>query len=266
MEDNKLEKNRSEWLLEAVKSFLAAFRFLTIVPYLWNAENDGKYFRKAIYYFPIVGLVIGFSLAFLLGVLTLFTPQIIVVAITLPLLGIVSGFLHLDGLADSFDGLFSSQSKERSLEIMRDSNVGAMGVCGLLFVMLIKFAALTAIPQKYFLTTVLIIPVAGRCSTVVAMALQKYARAEGGLGQLFYSDSCKKAAMFSLLLLMVTGCVFLSVKYTLILTVAMVAMVTCFGWFCKKKIGGATGDTLGATCELTEMLTALVFAVCFYNS
>lgn len=266
MQDNRSKEEKNGLLLESFKSFLAAFRFLTIFPCAWNAEDDGKYFTKAIYYFPLVGLIIGFFLYLLLSFFTLFIPQIITVAITLPLLGVVSGFLHLDGLADSFDGLFSSRSRERSLEIMRDSSVGAMGLCGVLFVMLIKFASLTAIPAKYFLISVLIIPVAGRSSAVIAMALQKYARAEGGLGQLFYSESCKKAALVSICFFMVAGSLVLPLKAVLAVTVAMVVMVSSFGWFCKKKIGGATGDTLGATCELTEMLTALVLAVYFYNS
>ncbi len=266
MEDNKSTVDRDGWLLASTKSFLTAFRFLTIFPCSWKSEDDGEYFVKALYYFPFIGLIIGLFVALVLSLLTIVTPQIIIAAVALPLLGFVSGFLHLDGLADSFDGLFSSRNKERSLEIMRDSNVGAMGLCGVLFVMLIKFASLTAIPQEYFLKTIILIPIAGRCSTVLAMALQKYARKEGGLGQLFYSESCKKAALISTLFLFFTGSLLLSFFTALIITVSMIIMVSSFGWFCKKKIGGATGDTLGATCELTEMFTALVLAVCFFNS
>jgi len=142
---------------------------------------------------------------------------------------------------------------------MKDSRTGAMGVVAVVFILLGKYAALSSMGAGMFPLAVFFMPLVGRCTLVFVVALQRYARREGGLGQLFYSQKCKKAAflagltmvfLFALLAPSVLPAISLTLFFTLFLFI---------GW-CKGKLGGATGDTLGAACEIAETVTAFTFA------
>lgn len=246
-----------------MKAFLVplstAIRFLTLLPLAWGAEEDGDNFSKSIYFFPVVGVLIG-SLGYLLAsLLGLFLPIAVVTACMLCFLAFISGCLHLDGLADSADGLFSSRPKEKALEIMKDSRVGAMGVVAIVFIMLAKYAALSSMTGKMLCLSIFFMPVVGRCTLVFIMAVQQYARKEGGLGTLFYSDKSKKAALLSMLIMLVLLTV---LKPAALLALPLLLSVTIFVFikWCNAKLGGATGDTLGAACEIAETVTVLIFS------
>lgn len=240
--------------------FCTALRFLTIVPVSWKAEDDGKYFNSCLSFFPVIGLLIGIVGAIAVFLLQIIFPPTVVAIISIVYLAFISGCLHLDGLSDSADGLFSARSRERSLEIMKDSRVGAMGVVVVVCVLLAKFAALSSMDGSTLCLAVFFMPIVGRCSIIFTMAFQKYAREEGGIGALFYSDSSRGAAFvaaaFLLLLLL-----FVAPSYLLFLVAGVMLTISLFAAFCSSKIGGATGDTLGAMCELTEMATAILFTV-----
>ncbi|MDR3630724.1 MAG: adenosylcobinamide-GDP ribazoletransferase [Desulfocapsaceae bacterium] len=247
------------WCRHPLLCFLAAFRFLTIIPIGWRAEQDGEYFRHSLHYFPVLGGLIGLAVAVSGLVFQMVFPGMVVAVLVMILLAMVSGGLHFDGLADTADGFFSSRPRERILEIMRDSRTGAMGVIVTAMVLLLKFAGLASLQPADFLKTVFLMPMAGRCAIVLSMAVLPYARTEGGLGNLFYSKYCRISALWSMLLLLgltpwagigtmvYVGCI---VVFTVLL----------FSFWCRRKIGGATGDTLGAVCELTEMAVAVGMA------
>jgi len=245
-----------------LKSFFVplstAIRFLTILPLSWRAGDDSSSFSVSLYFFPVVGALIG-SLGYVLAaLLCIFLPINVVAVCMLGLLAFISGCLHLDGLADSADGLLSSRPRERALEIMKDSRTGAMGVVAIVFLLLGKYAALSSMDIKTFCLTIFFMPLAGRCSLVFVMAMQNYARKEGGLGQLFYSEKSKKAAALSLLILMFLLAVFAP---SAIPAVSIILFCTLFLFtrWCRVKLGGATGDTLGAACEIAETATAIAF-------
>lgn len=240
---------------------LTALRFLTVIPVSWRAESDGELFQKCIYFFPVIGVLIGCG-AFLLGkiAVVLFSGAVSSVLLII-YLSSISGFLHLDGLADSGDGLFSARPKERSLEIMKDSRIGAMGVVLLVFVLLGKFAALSSISTGMLPLAVLILPLCGRCAILLTMAMYPYARAEGGIGGLFYSNRSRLAASIGCTCLVVICLVTTSLLTTVYIVFALCLTVFCFGSFCKTKIGGVTGDTLGAVCELTETVVAISLTI-----
>ena len=261
MENSKQARDGA--VRDHLNCFLTALTFLTILPIRFYGEEGKNYFSTALYYFPLVGSIIGLLVCMLLYPLSFFLPKLVVTAVALLLFAGISGFLHFDGLSDSFDGLFSSRDREKSLAIMRDSRIGAMGLAGVLFVMLIKFSALISIAPDYLFQTVFLIPIAGRVATVVAMATQKYARKEGGLGQLFFSAESKKAAILSLVLLFFITALITSYLVSVVLVSSVILSVLLFGLLCKARLGGATGDTLGATCELTEMITVVVFSSFF---
>ncbi len=247
-------------------SFLAALRFLTIIPVSWRAESDGRNFADGLFYFPLIGLVIGGLCAFSTGMLGLFLPHTLVVFSGIVMLAGFSGFLHVDGLADTADGLLSSRSREEKLVIMRDSRTGVMGVVAILAVLGGKFAALSALPNGMLLPALLLMPIAGRCAIVISMAMLSYARPEGGLGRLFYSAETMRAAWFCTSFTGVLLClsvVFseISWKTAVLLVLVLTATLLLFVRWCRQSLGGATGDTLGAICEISELMTAVSFTI-----
>lgn len=242
-----------------LQKLCVTLRFLTILPIKWRADDDGEHFSDISIYFPFVGIIIGI-LAFLLTYVGhFFLPTQVLVAILIVFYGAISGFFHIDGLADSFDGLFSSRPKERMLEIMRDSATGAMGVVGIVAVMLLKYASLSSMPIEYLLSASFFIPVAGRVALLIVMGFQKYARKEGGLGKTFYSARSKneaKIVIIGLFLLLTIVSIPFAIKAMAIILLGLFAFMK----LCNDRIGGATGDTLGASCEIVEMLMAIAFS------
>lgn len=115
-------------------------------------------------------------------------PPLVSAAVLVVVLAGFSGCLHLDGLADTAEGLLSSRSRERMLEIMQDSHIGVMGVVAIAGVWLLKFAALASVTAQELWAAALLMPVAGRCAMVVQLAILPYARATG-LASVFYGRS-----------------------------------------------------------------------------
>lgn len=242
--------------------FCTAIRFLTLLPISWRAQEDSRHFAKSLMFFSVVGLLIGCICGGGVFLLSKGFPQAVVVVAGLAFLAFISGALHLDGLADSADGLLSSRPREKCLQIMKDSRSGAMGIIVVVLVLLTKYAALTAMPKETLPLAFFLMPLAGRCAILLTMASLPYARAEGGLGLLFYSGNSKIAAAIGCTLLL--SCLFVLVPGQILPVIIGFLLVTSlFNRWCKVKLGGATGDTLGAICELTEMIVAVSLTASF---
>ncbi|MCF8057625.1 MAG: adenosylcobinamide-GDP ribazoletransferase [Desulfocapsa sp.] len=244
-----------------VASLLAALRFLTIIPLPWKSEEDGRFFQASLLWFPLIGLLIGAATVLPVALCVNVFPSPVTAVLAMILLAGVSGCLHLDGLADSGDGLLSARSRERALEIMRDSRSGAMGMVSLIFVLLGKYAALSSLPSSLLLISLFVIPMAGRTAIILSMALLPYARTGEGLGRLFYSTDKYAVAVLGILFCSVVTILFLSLQAALAVAIAVFITVGIFSFWCFRKLGGATGDTLGAVCELTELAVAVSLAV-----
>ena len=179
-----------------MKSLVAALRLLTIapIPGVWgSAEED---LARSLPWFPIVGLGLGMAAAGLAWSMAWVAPPLVSAAVLVVVLAGFSGCLHLDGLADTADGLLSSRPRERQLEIMRDSHVGAMGVIAIVGVWLLKFAALASVMPRHLWATALLMSLAGRCAIVVQMAILPYARTTG-LASVFYRRPRRLAAVWA---------------------------------------------------------------------
>ena len=244
--------------------FLTAVRFLTIIPVGLGSGDDEPSFQTSLYWFPLVGLLLGAVIAGIIQVLGLFVPVSVLAILSVVLSAGLTGCLHLDGLADSGDGLLSARPKERALEIMRDSRIGAMGVIALILVLLSRYASLATVPLSAMVAAVLLMPVAGRTAILLSMSVLPYARTEGGLGGLFYSSNSRKAAAVGLIFCIVTG-LLVSWQISLLVLCTTLVTVAVFSFWCFKKLGGATGDTLGAVCELTECAVALSLSIFFFT-
>lgn len=243
-----------------------ALRFLTVLPLRWGQARDNELFPASVLAFPVAGLVIGLVGAALAWPLAAVLSPAPLAWFAVFYLSGISGFLHLDGLADSADGLLSSRGREKTLAIMKDSRSGAMAVAVVVLILLGKFAALSAIAGRpaALLSALVIVPLTGRAAICLTMALLPYARAaERGIGGLFYSPLARKASVIGVVLLVLAGLALYGLTIFKII-VASLAVTLFFAWFCRRQIGGATGDTLGATCELTELAALFACGLGFF--
>jgi adenosylcobinamide-GDP ribazoletransferase len=243
-----------------IKPFLAAIQFLTVCPLPASLNIDERALGRSVPYFPVVGLIIGAAAAGLDYGLGHILPLSVVSVLTVIFLLAVSCALHMDGLSDTADGFFSSRPRERILEIMRDSHVGAMGVVAIVCVLILKVTLFAAVPPAARWWVLLLTPLAGRCALLINMAVIPYARKEGGLGSIFYSHHFRLQLAWAFMVLAAFG--WLTAGWTgLIIGLVSYIFSIFFAAYVKHKIGGSTGDTLGASCELTELIPALVYLV-----
>lgn len=239
-----------------MKPLGAALGFLSLFP-LPARWRDPEGLGRSLPYFPVAGLILGALLAVLGWGLIQVLPQAPAAVLLVITAALLSGGLHIDGLADTTDGFFSSRPRERILEIMRDSRTGAMGAAAVACVLLLKWAALAALSPVWLIRAAFLLPVAGRCAMLLAMAWLPYARPEGGLAAVFGKASLWHGLWAAAIL---GGAGWFAAGWRGIAAAAVViAAARLFCRWSSAKIGGYTGDTLGATCEVAETLPALVF-------
>ena len=250
-------------IITVIGSFVAALRFLSIIPCAGSLGTSEDELARAVPFFPLVGLLFACIVLPLTWGLSQVLPSAVTAVLTVLLLLSFSGGLHLDGLADTADGFFSSRPRERMLEIMRDSASGAMGVMALVLLLSLKIACLASMSDQ-LLIAVFLMPIAGRVAILLLMAMLPYARSEGGLGNLFKDAFNTQQARLRALaaLLVLSGLSWAAAGPQGLLAVfAVLLITTLFALFCRRKIGGVTGDTLGAACELAEAVVAFVFVL-----
>lgn len=243
-----------------MKRLLAAVQFLTVLPLPQSLRVSERDLGRSAPFFPLVGLGIGALAAGLDYLLAFILPLPVASVLVVIFLFAASGGLHLDGLADTADGFFSSRPRERMLEIMRDSRTGPMGVAAIVLVLLLKVTLLASVPDAARWWVILLLPLAGRCGMLVSLTLLPYARTEGGLASIFYPHRSRFHLVLALAFLVVAG--WLSGG-----GVGLAAGLCAFGFgllfasYAYLKIGGFTGDTLGAACELTELIAPLACVI-----
>lgn len=239
-----------------MKNFLAALQFLTIIRLPGGFAPNEETLKGAPPFFPVVGLFVGVLVAAVDGALGFLFPVWVRSVLATILLIAFSGGLHMDGLADTADGLLSSRPREKMLEIMRDSRTGPMGVIAIVCVILLKVALLSSLATPDRFWTLLIIPVAGRSALLIVMARLPYARPEG-LAGVFPLHRPSLFILWSLMFLLFFGGV-AGGRQGIAAGAASFLFAWLFAFYLRGKIGGYTGDTLGAACELTELIPPLV--------
>jgi len=163
----------------------------------------------------------------------------------------------MDGLADAADGFFSARPRQRILEIMKDSHIGVMGVIAVVCVIMLKFSLLVSVPHSLRLNVIFLMPLAGRCALVAMMTCLPYVRKEGGLATLFDGKRSWIHGIVAVFFLVIAG-VLAAQWMGLAVGVVTLAVTALFSLFSYRKIGGYTGDTLGAVCEIAEIIPVLV--------
>lgn len=264
-----------------MKGFLLLLSFMTRIP-MPKIDYDEEKLGKSMKYFPAVGVIVGIILLFFCIVFTFVfknlnystvLPLMIIVVILTDL--ITTGGLHLDGLADTFDGIFSYRSKHKMLEIMKDSRLGSNGALALILYFLIKFVLLYSLlieNQGETIFAILTYPVVARFCSVISCASSPYARGSG-MGKTFVDNTKTKEVVIGALITIVYSGVVLfcmmssNFNYLLPLDIFMksfavnLLIIAILGLFAyafskliERKIGGITGDTLGALLEISSLV------------
>lgn len=247
---------------DGVKGFFSALAFLTPlpVPTGWCGGESGL--RGATPFFPVVGAIIGgVAAAATYGLDYVLSPLPASVLVVLLLVG-ASGGLHMDGLADTADGLLSARPRERILEIMRDSRIGTMGVVAVVGVLLLKVGLLSTSGGDARWRAVLVAPILGRSAVLLVMAWFPYVRTSGGLASVFLAGG-PRARLWTVwpVLCMLVPAWFLLSWRGLVSAAAAIGVTLSLACYVKRRLGGYSGDTLGATSELIEVLPFLVAAL-----
>lgn len=244
--------------------FAAAVRFLSLLPVpgstqLLNRDEYAPHVVVGCEYYPVVGLLLAWLLWLLTLLLTPLVPQLVLAALLVVALVILTGGLHLDGLMDTCDGLFGGSTRERKLEIMRDSRVGSFGVLAALCILLLKFALLASIRVHSLPLAFLLALPCARWAMVVALRVFPGARPTG-LGAAFRRTVTTKrllaAGIVSLVIVLVAG------RLTgLIVWMAATVTSLLLGFWMTGSVGGLTGDTYGAIEEVAEVVALLLLVM-----
>lgn len=241
--------------------FLLALQFLTVFTLKKDLKAEPSGLAGSMAWFPLIGAIQGLILVTAYYLLTTLLPDNISCAIVLLVLILTNAGLHMDGFADTVDGLAGGSTPEERLRIMRDSAVGAIGVVFVVLLLLIKFLALQEMPFEAKPQAIFLFPVAGRWAMVPLACWANYARREGGLGLAFSGNRSKvlaKATLFTAALSSV-----LIGLFSLLVLLFLGVIIYLSSRFFKRKLGGVTGDVYGFHSEAAEALFLLAVLALF---
>jgi adenosylcobinamide-GDP ribazoletransferase len=235
-----------------VRLALTAVQYLTRVPVPGWVGYSPAQLSRSVRYFPLTGIVVGAVAGLFFTLALKVFPQTVAALISMIASVLVTGGFHEDGLADTCDGLGGGSDKAQALAIMKDSRVGSYAVLGLTLTLLLKFASLSALPAEWFVAIAIAAHAFSRFMSVTVMATQKYARDDStakanitvqriGGGALVYAALWAMAPLW-----------FLGVAGLVGAAVATVTRVVAARYM-YQRVGGYTGDCLGAIQQLTEL-------------
>jgi adenosylcobinamide-GDP ribazoletransferase len=236
-----------------------ALQFLTVAPWPRPVVRQPQDLGGSMAFYPVVGAMLGSLLVglYLLGS-GIFPDSVLRPALVLLSIAFTGG-LHLDGVADVCDGFYAGRTPADALRIMKDPHLGTMGVVGIVGVVLLKAALLSSLPVAALCTALLIAPALSRTGMVWGAWVAPYARSEGGTGAIFFQTLRAHHVWVATLVLALWTLLWAGWPTVILLTLAFVSTYL-FAGVCRRRIGGMTGDTLGALNELLELLTL----VCYY--
>ncbi len=244
------------------QSLTTALRTLTILPI---PGKDTDKFSSSLPFFPIAGGLIAAVVVLISEFIRIapginYLSGIILTGATV----LLTGALHIDGLADAADGFGGGKSKERILEIFKDSRLGTFGVAAVIFDLLIKIVMYSWYYERHDLLMIIISLVWSRMFQAVALSFVVPATPDKGIASSFTEGKNKVHVIISFILLVVLN--FIICKNTIVFIPIILAfiLVIAFVFFCIKKIAGITGDCIGAINELTEI--SILFTGCLIGN
>lgn len=238
-------------------SIIAAFQFLTIFPTIIRRIFTPQEMGRAVGWFPLVGVILGFAVYGVNYAARLILPQNVAAVLTLFVWVIFTRAFHLDGFMDSCDGLFGGWTPERRLEIMKDSRMGAFGVAGGILVLLTKYAALSSMNIAVILPALILAPALGRWASPLVMYTFPYAR-EDGIG---YEMKCNVTWREVSLATLIAGIAawFASGWMGLGIMLGTVVVAFLVARYAMRLLPGLTGDLYGTITTLVEMMTLIAY-------
>ena len=243
-----------------MSAITAAIRFLTVVP-APGGEWSARAASRSVAWFPAVGLGIGGTVAAVNWAARLAMPDLPAAALALVTGVVLTGALHLDGLADTFDGLLGGDTPKRRLEIMKDPSIGVFGVAVVVLVLIAKWGGLSSLPEAYGWAAIAVAAMSGRFAAVASMAIFRYERSQGlgtpfvGASRVAYLAAAVFAAALAFVLAGPFGLAALGCATVIGLAVSVFAA--------RRLDGGVTGDVYGAAIELAEVSALLAFVAMF---
>jgi adenosylcobinamide-GDP ribazoletransferase len=238
-----------------MRPLLAAIAFLTRFPVGRLATFDAADVAHSAGWFPFIGVLLGATYAVAAILLRDHLPPVIVAVLLVILDALATGALHFDGLADTADGFGGGKTREDILRIMRDHAIGSYGGLALAALVALKVTAYSALlKQSNWIPAVILTPALGRWSILLLTATLPYARPSAsaieGMG--------KRSLIWGTAVIVIAMIAVSSIRAWV--AMASVAAVTAaFGFYCRRRIGGITGDTLGANLQLCESATLLTY-------
>ncbi len=239
-----------------IKGLIFSIQFLTRIPLKAEIEMNSRNISASTFFFPFTGALIGTvaAAAYYIG---LWGGRNIAALCAVAALIIITGGLHLDGLSDTCDGFFSSRTRERILEIMKDSHIGSFGVIAIVMDILAKYVLLSGI-EKSFLPCLILASANARLAAVLLMCFTKTAR-PGGLGAMFSAAAGRKYFYLGALIYILIISIYNPWYLATLLAAAVAALLTAIKAY--STIGGLTGDVYGAAIELCEIASIAAFLV-----
>lgn len=242
--------------MNKLKGFLLALQFLTKITLKADIAATPQEVGRSGVWFPVVGLVLGLILVGLNMLLSPRLPEIIVSIILVLSLTALTGALHLDGFLDLVDGLYAGATPQEVLKVMRDTMVGSMGVIALFGLLLLKIFSLNAIEAPYKNAALLIMPILARWCMLYAASRYDYARQETGVGQVFTQENDLQRFMLASIFPIFITLLLMNLNGVWLVLLALFTTVG-LGGLLSKRIGGMTGDSLGAINEIMEVVILL---------
>ena len=243
-----------------VRIFFTALMFYTRIPCPSWVDHQEDYLEKSTRYFPLIGWIVGITAAAVIYLCHFIFPMPVCVILSLATSVLVTGAFHEDGFADVCDGFGGGWTKEKILDIMKDSRVGAYGAVGIVILLLLKIATtveLLNINIWFALKAIVLAHVLSRFSAVAIIFTQEYARADETSK---VKPVAKKISNTNFLIsaIWVIPCFFLFNTWWVFLAIVPVYLMKMYlAYYFTKWIGGYTGDCLGATQQINELLTLL---------
>ena len=246
---------------DIINQIVLLIQFMTRIYVPLKVEYSEEKLAKGIKYFPLVGYFIGLIIFVIANILNKYVDNKYIISLLIILLELkLVGLIHVDGLADSFDGLFSYRDKDKILEIMKDSRVGTNGVVILIFYYLAKLILIAEIISRGDMRCLIVYPIIARMSTSVNAGFGVYARDKGMSTGIIGINKMKDGIFSMILTLILTILVYYNsgMLKGIAMLITGILFIFYFRQVVYKKIDGITGDTMGASLEMTGLIVLLV--------
>jgi adenosylcobinamide-GDP ribazoletransferase len=250
-----------------INNFITALQFLTIFTISKKHNIEESDLARSMSYFPLIGFIVGVILVNADKLFALIAlPQTIGTLLIIVISVLITRALHLDGLADTLDGLMGGRDRTSRLAIMKDSRLGTAGAIGVFFSLFMKYLCLNSLIESDRVCALLTAPVLGRWSQAFMVYNVSYGREEG-MGRAFVGH-LRSSSLVAASLLAAGLTAFVVVRldiHSALLFLSILCGVLLLTYAGKRylvrKLGGMTGDAIGAVNELNEVLVLFVFVI-----